>query len=395
MATVKYPISVADVNSVMASTAAFDRVRVYRRTTRSGSDSLLGTVTLVADTYTYEYEDTSGVAGYWYSHSYYSTSTLAETEKTEPQPAGEQVLVTAQTLRRLVAKELGLFRLPEGDATFPGPSGTITAVSDADTFTIAAFAESIREASDTFKRSYLLVNDGNRAGQERWVASISASGVVELSRALTGSPSVNDTVDIYDLLPSREFDRALWGDAHGAFLDVWSAFQWPLSGAALASGEDPQREWLLPYWIEDPEQVIRVRRRQGDNEQGHILTAGQQYELVEREGGGVALYLAGGLSEDVTILIEGYRRPRPAQAATDAYVLGEQQQRLLVVQAAVRIMQDLITRPSASAREVGDWRNRLKLALADLIGLKAENGKWKELASPRRQPFVQVSPRGW
>ncbi len=114
--------------------------------------------------------------------------------------------------------------------------------------------------------------------------------------------------------------------------------------------------------------------------------------MREQAGGGVSLYIPAGLGSEQVYYVEGYRRLPKLNARTDTLLLSRQQQRLLVVSAAMRaaqrIEQSLIGGVTADGRA---WDRRMNDLEAERRDLASENGAWKRLASPRRQAFVPVA----
>lgn len=373
-------------------------IRLYSASTRTGSYSLLTTLTLVSGTTSYAYQDTAGTATTWYRWSYYNTGTVAESAQGEPFPGAGALVVTRQTLRRRVAMELGFFGHYAGDYTFPGPSGTTTSSGSSTTAVDSGFADAYWDVlSNTFARAFLYLNDGTYAGQERPIATLTtATGTFTVGRAFGGTVASGVTFDIYHHLPTERYNAALGGDAEGAFLDVWQWYQWPLAGSTPASGDPTQTEYALPYWVERPEQVLRVTKQTGSTVRAHALYPGQEFEIREN-GYGVSLYFPSGIGQNTVMLVEGYRHPAPLASDSDTLVINELQLRLLVTTAAIRVLEYMFKSQAwINGTDTTLWKERLQYLEAKRKGLLKESGQWTQLPSPRREMMAALgSRRGW
>lgn len=397
MATTGYevPIYIPEPTALLTR---WTSIRLYSASSRTGSYSLLTTITLVSGTTAYSYADEAATLTTWYAYSWFNTNTVVESPRGEPFPAAGALVVTRQTLRRRVAMELGFFGHPAGDYTFPGPSGTTTSSGSSTTVVDSAFADTYWDVlQNTFARAFLLVNDGTYATQERPIVSLNTgSGTFTVNRAFGGTIASGVTYDIYHHLPSERYNAALWGETEGAYLDVWQWYQWPLAGSTPATGDPTQTEYPLPYWVERPEQVLRVTRQTGSTVRAHQLAPGQEFELRET-GYGVSLYFPSGISQNTVLLVEGYRHPAPLASDSDTIVINELQARLLVTTAAIRVLEYIFkSQPWIRGQDAEAWKTRLQYLEAKRKGLLKESGQWTLLPSPRREMMTTIgSQRGW
>ena len=366
----------------------FNRIRLYKASTRTGSYSLLTTLTLATDDTAYEYQDTDGVSTDWYRWSYYHATTTLESAQSEPEPAAGALVVTRQTLRRMVAHELNMYALPEGDYTFPGPSGTSTATGAATTVVCDEFADSLYNESVQFVGHHLLLNSGTYANEVRRIASLTkASGTFTLARALAGASGSGVTFDIYAQRPPAWWNHQLFGEGAGAHLAVNVPFRFPIVGRRPSSTEGLETEFRLPYYVESRDQVIRVTLKRGTVLASSELSPESDYELIAEEGGGVTLYRPGGFAENEVYLVEGYRHLAPLGADTETVTLSELQQRLLIVAAAVNVLSALMQQPNLGETDAS-WEPLLKKKEEERGRLITENNLWVEMANPRPGPMV-------
>jgi len=101
MAVIKIKWTVEELDNVMSQ---FDTQKVYRATAQGGPYSEItgpGTrVDLVAGQTAYYYDDTAGDESYWYKISYFNSTSLLESELSDPIPAtGGGKYVTVQDMR--------------------------------------------------------------------------------------------------------------------------------------------------------------------------------------------------------------------------------------------------------------------------------------------------------
>jgi len=68
-------------------TTTFDKIRIYRSTSETGSYSLIGTIDISSGTST-SYVDTDGTSSHWYKVTYYNSITTKESDFSDPQQGG-------------------------------------------------------------------------------------------------------------------------------------------------------------------------------------------------------------------------------------------------------------------------------------------------------------------
>ena len=102
-------IPLSEVDAIIGTSSnQFDKMRLYRASSRGGTYALVTTVTLVAATTRYEYTDTSGLTSSWYKVTLYNSVTLTETsiDEAEPFPAARDI-TTRKELRQKVIRNFG------------------------------------------------------------------------------------------------------------------------------------------------------------------------------------------------------------------------------------------------------------------------------------------------
>lgn len=376
---VRLEIPVPEIDAVMED---YTSIRVYRASSFAGSYSVITTITLVADQTAYTYEDTSGTVSSWYRFSWYNTSTTAESTLSDPQPGSIVPLYTRQELRRRAANLLGLYGKVRGGYTFPGVSGTTTAAGTTTTVVASAYANSRYDALD-WKGWYCLLNDGSAAGEERQISDFAGgSGTFTVTPAYSAAPGNGTTFDLYGEAPSDWWDECV----DEARADLWIPFVQPVAGIA------DQREYVLPGFIARPVQVQSVSRQSGEEIRNHLLTPGQDYQVLRRSGG-VVLYLERGLSANSVFLIEGLRSmPAFLSDSAPSVALNDQLLRIVEVTIAQKAAERL-----AQAYGMAEDRSRWERDAAKLEirrrALVREYGMWPSVAQPWRSPWVGTGTR--
>src|SRR5687768_13181232 len=99
-------IPVPDIDEILES---YNRIRLYKASSQTGTYNLLDTITLVAGTNSYSYQDETGLSTDWYRYSFFQTSDSSESVQSDPQPAGGTAIYTRQEIRRRVAYLMSLY----------------------------------------------------------------------------------------------------------------------------------------------------------------------------------------------------------------------------------------------------------------------------------------------
>ena len=123
-------IPLSEVDAIIGTAAnQFDKMRLYRASSRGGTYALVTTITLVAATTRYEYSDTSGLTSSWYKVTLYNSSTTTETsvDEAEPFPAARD-LTTRKELRQKVVKNFGGYVMTP--TAFAAQTATLTEALD-------------------------------------------------------------------------------------------------------------------------------------------------------------------------------------------------------------------------------------------------------------------------
>jgi hypothetical protein len=381
---VAWPVPDAD-----ALLADWPSTRLYRAPSRTGTFAAIAVVPLVAGTTASSYQDTTALDSDWYRWTYYSAGTGAETAPGPAFPAAGSLLVSLQTLRRTLARAVGLYGHYEGDFAWPGPSLTTAAGTTAAQLVDPGYADSWYR-SDQFQGWYAAANDAPVAGQERRISAFDrATGTFTAARAFGTNPGIGVTVDLYGELGRQDWNDALFG-AEGVYLQYWEPFQWPLAGVA------GQTEYALPWWIENETQVLGidvVTRGQTSGLFVHSYVPGVHFRVLPLETGGVRLVDVPGLGPNTVWSVRGYRHPVPLAADTDTMALTELGQRLLLKGGAVKVLQKLTQRFGAEAEDVSAWGQQLSRALIEFDNLQERNNAWREGRPPRSGRRVAIGGR--
>ena len=258
-------IPVEDVNTALDD---YTSIRLYRDTSPTGTFStLVTTITLVADTFSYSYEDANGTAGDWYRYSFYTATGPVETAKG---PAWQVRGVTLQRLRIEAAKESGT-----GFSGTADTGSTTTVLRDAllgDAFTdINALAGAWIYRPDAADSGDLL-----RRCTE---APFDGSDDLTVSRAWTNAPTNGEAYEIYTICAPIDWPGTdmSWDRAIRDALEAC----WFIDQVNLGVGTGKQSRYSLSAFIGNvtTEQIRRVYTRYTDTDGNYIDT---DYDIDQR-----------------------------------------------------------------------------------------------------------------
>ena len=305
-------IPVADLPTVMES---YNRIRLYKASSQAGVYSLLDTIVLVAGTNNYPYQDTAGLSTDWYRYSFFQTSDSSESAQSDPQPAGGTAIYDRQALRRMVAHKMSLYGYPRTNYTHPGPAGITTAVGTT-TSVIAAGHINNRVPSNFYSGWFLLANNNAAAGQEREVDDggfTNSTGAFAMATPFSAALGSGTNFDLYGEIPSSDWNIAI-DDARRR---LWLPFRIPVAGV------NGQTVYGLPDFITRGSQISTFRQQQGALINEYQYGVSYRPELIENDGGGLSLYLSGGISENAVWYLEGRAHPTEFLSDTSTIPLAD------------------------------------------------------------------------
>lgn len=375
-------ISIA-IPNIASDIATFTTLRIYRCTSQTSTTTLINSPTLVAGTTQYQYQDTSGLLTSWYTWNLFdggsNTTTDAERFPAVNAPAWDRA-----TLRQLVADRLGLYGKPKRGLAMPAVSGTTTGAGSSTTAVDSTYISG-RWETNAFRDWYLLATSSTESGNERLITSFTAaSGTFTTDAFATGIGS-GATIEIYGMRPStwwtERVNDGLW--------DLWVPVRSPLDGITS------QTEYALPWYFEDPEQILGLTYRTGDTIRQGRFYGGRDLVLKPLDGGGVFAYLEDSIAANSVYFLEGYRHPSKLISDTDVVILSEQNKNILVITAAMRAAQRIAQEQVGGSTENRAIWERKWLQLEDeRKAINAETGDWKRLRSPRQTSMVDVGYGG-
>ena len=367
-----------NVPNIASDIASFDTLRIYRATTQSGTGTLIRSETLVASDTVYTYQDTAGLATSWYYSNLFNSVTSDVTADGPRIPAVNAPVITRQTIRQHLAYRLGCYGLPLRDYTFPGESGTTTGAGTATTVVSSTFISG-RWATNQWVDWYLRATSGTESGNERLITSFTAASGTFTTDAFTTGVGTTNTFELYMMRPSSWWNQRI----DHARRDIWVPFRAPLDGIAS------QLEYALPWYVEDPEQVLGMTYRTGTTIRQARYTGGQTLNIRPLEDGGCFLFLDSPLSENSVYFLEGYRHPAAFISDTDTKILTEQNLDLLLITACMRAAEQLmIEQVGGSGENRAIWEGKYRKYEADRRALLRETSDWRRLRSPRQTQMV-------
>jgi hypothetical protein len=389
------PLPVPDISDVLAS--GWIGINIWRSSTPFNPGTKIAHAdlpkTLIADQRYYDFQDTAGAADSWYRTSLWNGS--ADGELSAPVPAGSAPTTDALTLVRKVAERLGCKVYPETEHERPGPSGTTTS-SGATTSQVistqyadAGLAAPSASASRVYRGHYLAVRGGVYSGQERRILTLNTTGGVFDVGVPFGGTIVNGVA--FDILALRP--TAWWvARLNEARLDLFYPYEHYLTGPS-PSDTGSRTHFPLPYWVEDRTMVSDVEQRFGAALDEWTYGESVNWSVQDISGGGVRLYISGGIPENSVYVVRGNRHPRPIGAIIDAFAVPELLVRMWVAKAALRAAQNLWQHPD----DLGDrrklWKDLIEgpYGLAEEVaGYDAETNAFDVVYEPGNEPFVPV-----
>lgn len=338
-------VPVPDIDVVLET---FNRLRIYRGAGPAGPFStLITTITLVAGTRSYTYEDTAGAATSWYVNEYYDTVSGNTSPQSAPYPAGQGEVTTLRQLVRDTAERCGLLRPPRRQRSTPtGACGTLTAGSDANTIKVTEYGSSLFDATH-FTGAVLHLNDGALAGEEREISTfsvVSGVGTFEMAEDFSGSPASGVTIDIYALVGTDDIRKAI----NAARTDIWISRQAALVGVADAT------EYVLPAFFADRSWLSGLTDRTGD------VTGQYRYTPVGLSGlitssDGRLVYRAT-IPENRVLVVEGAAHPDPLESMDETVALTDDLRDYWVLCGATELAWRIRQAMTGDARR--DWSAR-------------------------------------
>lgn len=240
--TVPNPQSIADTYGLNGD------ILLQRATSKGGSYANLTTIGIDDDETTYIYVDTTGTAGHWYRYRFQDSTVSIVSEYSDPFPGRTPTSKTLQYVRKMLAKEMGMF-----------DEGTSTAAVDVNNLRDSTKVSSLR-SSDSYKGAFLLLCDGALAGTVVRVASFAEStGTFTYDRALSGSIADGVSYHIFRWCHPSLLTEAI-NDALGVLVH---------EDSFVLSGIQGRYEYSLPYWIERKSDILSLQWMTG---QGVTLT---------------------------------------------------------------------------------------------------------------------------
>lgn len=226
------------VEDITTKMETYDVIRVYRANSLGGTYSVIDTVTLVADTYHYDYADSTGDLNKWYKYSFYHSVALDESILSDP--------FRVDVVTRLRVRQGVLDRYGAGIVLVN--SGT-----DSDKITTADFR--FRTAffpANRGKGQWLLPTSGNNAGVARIISESSpTAGTMTVLPVWGSNMAAGDEAEWHTLVDPTQMDKAV----NRGLSRYWYVDRVPL---VCVAGQEEYSLAALP-WLTDKGQIHDVR----------------------------------------------------------------------------------------------------------------------------------------
>ena len=118
------------------------------------------------------------------------------------------------------------------------------------------------------------------------------------------------------------------------------------------------------------------------------------FDVIPKDGGGVALYIPGGLTSSSVYQLTGFRRPVMPLSDTESINLSEQYQRLIIYTSAMRAAKRISDEPGTLREDRDRWRERMISLEDDRKVLVKQLGNAQQGRSPRRSIMVAIGDGG-
>lgn len=302
-------IHVDDISTVLET---YESIKLYRASNAedvSTGATLVTTITLVAGTEDYSYEDTGGAIGDWYAHTYYHStgpvqSTLSERYTTRGNTL-EDLLYEAA--RKLQASSKGVV-----------DSATTTTIVDAQ---LSLFGRDTRFANGSF---IWRPSETNIADQVNRVASLgfaAATGTLTMIGTYPSAPDAADVYYIFDMHPPIPISGSTYSWLE-ALNEAIVRCKWiDRLNVGPGDGTYPQTVDLAAHlgYIE-PELDIRkvwAERTSGSTTLVRDLTSEGRFFTRIPDDGAYRIQIFASLSTSDTVYLEARRRGVPMFAYND------------------------------------------------------------------------------
>lgn len=370
------------VPDISAVSATYNRIKLYGSTTRTGSFSLVTTLTLASTTKTYTYTDTS-TTNRWYKYSWFQTSGSVESALSEAFPIETGPVRTLRDLRIMGADKIECYGKPDTQYTMPCQfTTTSNGAADGSTVKSTSFANSrwTSTGSDTMWADWHIYLSA--VSESRPIASYAqATGIGTFTMAQSFSAQVNSSVafEIYG-----QGNVSWWNDrVNEARLDIWVPFEY------MMVGESNVTRYQLPYFIQRKDQIKSIERRVGTVSRNWVTIPLDDWIAYDEPGSGVTLDARFGV--DDVIIVRGFRNPPHLLNDTDEVVLSDEFFYIWNISTAMRAAQRLGMQFGEIPENRERWLKLTQMLDEERRARWQEIGPWTPFSSPRSTRMVGVA----
>lgn len=359
-------ITVEDITDRLVT---YDVIRVYRSDTLGGSYTVQDTITLVAGTYHYSWEDTTGTLNHWFKYSFYNTSTTDESSLSDP------FRVEGTTRLRIRQTSLGKY----GAGIILVNTGTDNnKVTTSDYRFKTSFYKSNRG-----RGQWLLPTTGENAGSPRIIYSSSPTdGTFTVLPAWGSSMGNGDQVEWHTLA-----DPNVWADAINRGLGRYHY----VDIIPIVPGTDNEYSLAALPWLTDREQIHDVRWFPTSTiEIDESYVGDGRWWGTRKDGDAVTLLIYPAVSATQVLYLEA-TRPMPALYTDAAALPNVADEELAAALAYDEVLAFLSSPGVGTAQERTSWLKARVLHSPELRRL-LRNNRPKPRYGPVTPPYPPVVP---
>lgn len=285
------------VEDVATQIALYDKIRLYRGTSATGSFSFVANVSLVAGQFSYNYPDSSGTINSWYKWSLYNSVSTAESDKTVAFRPGNTSL--------LRIRQYALEHYKCGLVMNASAVGTSTSIVTTD----FRFKVSILQAGQG-KGAFLYPTSGSRVGEARMITDSSpTAGTFTISPAMDGALAIADEFEWHWMARPDQWNTAI----RAGLARYYHIDRVPIAGDADA---DEYNLSIFP-WLHNKKYARNLHVLWASADTEELWGVMGRWWKIRQDQSSLTLQIAPRVPDDAILYLECYRPFEPLWADAD------------------------------------------------------------------------------